>query len=224
MHMPEENWVEVGTATTNRIPDSNVDIFLDLDAPPICPNMTDAEFRKSVLVLTKKAVLLVEKRIREVGGWDARAQERVYDHFGTKDESVRQRLITCLPRLRKVLDDLGPRNFVRVSEDLIGHLGCTPSNKNVNDELASVCGPNTATHTICIAPKFCTSREYDMYGDSQLATIVHEASHFHDTFSSEDIIYTMTSYQKIWAKEHSDRAINNADNIAGYIVYGEDIR
>ncbi|QIE25473.1 Lysine-specific metallo-endopeptidase [Caballeronia sp. SBC1] len=222
--MPEENWVEVGTATTNRIPDSNVDIFLDLDAPPICPNMTDAEFRRKVIVLTKKAVSLVDKRMKEVGAWDVKAQERVSDHFGTKDEAVRQRLIACLPRLRKVLDDLGPKNFVRTSEDLIRHLGCMPSNKNVSNELASVCGPNTATHTICIAPKFCTTREYDMYGDSQLATIVHEASHFHDTFSSEDVIYTMTSYQKMWAKEHPDRAINNADNIAGYIVYGEDVK
>jgi len=157
--MADGNWVEIGRATTNRIPDSNIDIFLDLDGPPICPNMTDAEFRKKVLVLTKKAVLLVDKRIREVSAWDTKAQERVYDHFGTKDESVHQRLIACLPRLRKVLDDLGPKNFVRTSEDLIRHLGCLPSNKNVNDELASVCGPNTVTHTICIAPKFCTARE-----------------------------------------------------------------
>jgi peptidyl-Lys metalloendopeptidase len=222
--MPDQNWVEVGTATTNRTPDSNVDIFLDLDGPPICPNMTDAEFRRRVLILTKKAAVLVEKRIREVAGWSENAQARVLDHFGTKDESVRQRLTSCLPRLRKVLDDLGPKNFVRTSEDMMRHLGCTPSNKNVMDELASVCSPNTATHTICIAPKFCTTRDFDMYGDSQLATIVHEASHFHDTFSSQDIVYSMSTGQKIWAKEHPDQAINNADNIAGYIVYGEDIR
>ena len=222
--MPDSNWVEVGTATTNRIPDSNVDIFLDLDAPPICPNMTDAEFRRRVLILTKKAVVLVDKRIREVAGWSEYAQARVLDHFGTKDESVRQRLVSCLPLLRKVLDDLRPKNFVRTSEDVIRRLGCTPSNKNIKDELASVCSPNTATHTICIAPKFCTTRDFDMYGDSQLATIVHEASHFHDTFSSQDIVYSMSTGQKIWAKGHPDQAINNADNIAGYIVYGEDIK
>src|SRR5471032_3331311 len=110
MHMPEENWVEVGRATTNRIPDSNVDIFLDLDGPPICPNMTDAEFRETVVTLAKKAVMLTDRRINELSVWNTEAQDRVESHFGRKDATTREYLVSRLPKLRDVLDGLGPKN------------------------------------------------------------------------------------------------------------------
>jgi peptidyl-Lys metalloendopeptidase len=80
--MPEGNWVEVGTAITNRRPGSNVDIFLDLNAPPICPNMTDAEFRKSVLKLTADANAMVQRRLGELSRWAVIDKERVKTWFG----------------------------------------------------------------------------------------------------------------------------------------------
>src|ERR1700709_2132296 len=89
--MPEENWVEVGTATTNRIPDSNVEIFLDLNGPPICPNMTDAEFRTMVLKSRDKAVTHVEARLLDLRRWSEKDQARVALWFGSSGSGARER-------------------------------------------------------------------------------------------------------------------------------------
>jgi peptidyl-Lys metalloendopeptidase len=110
--MADENWVEVGTATTNRIPDSTVDIYVDLNAPPICPNMTDAEFRKSVLKLTADANAMVQRRLSELSRWAVIDKERVQIWFGASDESTKVRLIDGLTKLGKVLSKLAPKNFI----------------------------------------------------------------------------------------------------------------
>ena len=74
--MPQEDWVEVGTATTNRTPISNVDIFLDLDKPAICSNMTNKEFRDSFLRSQAEAVGLIQTRITKLAKWDGSEQAR----------------------------------------------------------------------------------------------------------------------------------------------------
>lgn len=63
-----------------------------------------------------------------------------------------------------------------------------------------------------------------MFGESKLATIIHEATHFTDTFGSSDHMYGFNSYMQVWARDHTDLAITNADSIALYIAYGEDVR
>lgn len=222
--MPNDNdWVEVASATTNTMEGSNVDVFLSMDGPLICPSMSDADFRRSVMKLTAKAVELIGKRLHELEQWTPDARGRVSDWFGTNEEATRALLRSRLPALRSVLFALGPKNFLRASPELDGHLGCLPNNKNVTQELAHVCAPNTATHTICISPKFCITRPVNMFGESQIATIIHEASHFADTFASKDNMYGMNAYLTIWAKTNASLALDNADNIAGYVVYGEDI-
>ncbi|WP_089162941.1 M35 family metallo-endopeptidase [Caballeronia sordidicola] len=216
--MSEENWVAVGTATTNRTPDSNVDIFLDLDAPSICPNMTDAEFRAMVLKNRDRAVTHVDTRILDLKRWTAKDQARVALWFGSSSEDLRQRLMTGLTALARVLRDLQPKNFVRYSDELVKHLGCVPNNKNGSGVVADVCGPDTATHTICIHVNFCSMREFSWDKDSVVSTLIHEASHFKDTFGTQDHIYYMSKSLPL-AKTNPERAIDNADSIAGYVIY-----
>jgi len=46
----------------------------------------------------------------------------------------------------------------------------------------------------------------------------HEASHFKDTFGTQDHIYYMSKSLPL-AKTNPERAIDNADSIAGYVIY-----
>jgi peptidyl-Lys metalloendopeptidase len=214
----EHQWVEVATGMTNTTPGSNVDVFLSMDGLPICPNMTDAEFRKRVLKLRDEAVLQVGKRITELQRWNSMEQARVAEWFGRNDGATRNRLLMGLIAVNGVLRDLKPKNFVRQSPELDRYLGCQPNMKNFG-AAAHVCGPDTATHTICIHELFCTMRDRSAGADSKLSAIIHEATHFTDTFSSGDHKYTITPFLPRWGQENPDLAIDNADSIAGYVVY-----
>jgi len=216
--MSDENWVEVGTATTNRIPNSSVDIFLDFDAPPICPNMTDAEFRKSVLKLTSEANAMVQKRLGELSRWASVDKQRVQTWFGVSDDATKARLIEGLTKLSKVLSRLAPKNFIRSSLETDNATGCAPNLKNLTGEVAHVCGPDTATHTISISPNFCALPERSAGKlDSKQLTIVHEATHFYDTFGSKDHAYTQFNTRRL-AQSDPELAISNADSIAWYVL------
>ena len=114
--------------------------------------------------------------------------------------------------------DLKPGNFVRQSEELDRYLGCTPNNKDPDGAVAHVCGPDTATHTICIHENFCGMRPISSAKDSMLSTLIHECTHFADTFGAQDHQYSMRECL-VLARTHPDLAINNADSIAGYIIY-----
>lgn len=216
--MADENWVEVGRATTNRIPDSNVDIFLDLDGPPICPNMTDAEFRKMVLKNRDRAIAHVETRLSDLRRWTAKDQARVALWFGSSDGGARERLINGLTAIARVLRELAPKNFVRYSDEMVKHLGCAPNMKNPTGVVADVCGPDTSTHTICIHIDFCSMREFSWDKDSMVSTLIHEASHFKDTFGTQDHIYFMSKSLQL-AKTNPELTLDNADSIAGYVIY-----
>jgi len=220
--MSDVDWVEVGSGVANSTPGSNVDIFLSLDGPPICENMTDAEFRRTVFKLRDDAVKLVERRVRELTRWDSSARTRVAEWFGKRDEATRQHLIAGLTSELAVLLSLGPKNFMRSSPELDAYLGCLPNTKGVRDEVAHVCAPNITNRVICISPKFCTLRNHNMYADSRLSTIIHEVTHFIDTFGARDHMYSVSSYLAIWGRSNPGLAIENADSIAGYVTYGEE--
>ncbi|WP_260463903.1 M35 family metallo-endopeptidase [Burkholderia sp. Bp8963] len=96
-----------------------------------------------------------------------------------------------------------------------------PNTKNLAGEVAHVCGPDTATHTISINPKFCELPERSAGTlDSMQQTIVHECTHFTDTFGSLDYKNTYGQFlSRRLAKNEPEMAIRNADNIAWYILY-----
>lgn len=60
--MPHDDYEYVtvhSSAMTNTTHGSKVELLLAVDGPPICDNMTDAEFRKKVLTLRDDAVTII---------------------------------------------------------------------------------------------------------------------------------------------------------------------
>ncbi|MGT2457832.1 M35 family metallo-endopeptidase [Cupriavidus basilensis] len=97
------------------------------------------------------------------------------------------------------------------------YIGCTPKTRNNPRIAAAVCAPDTETHTIAIAQNFCALSPYADLLDSQLLTLVHEVSHFQDAMATEDFFYQLfTVKQEAAAK--NPQCIQNADNVAGYVI------
>jgi peptidyl-Lys metalloendopeptidase len=214
----DDNYVEVATSTTNATEGSNVDVFLSMDGPPICPDMTDAEFRKTILKLRDDAIILIDKRLSELRRWSAADRYRVNTWFGTTDESTRQRVSSGLTKVEAVMRGLKPNNFIRSSPDLDRAVGCTPNMKNLSGEVAHVCGPDTATHTISISVNFCGLPDKSAGTlDSKMATIIHESTHFLDTIGTGDHAYGQFLCKRL-AVENPALAINNADSFAWYVA------
>ncbi|MBR7943503.1 M35 family metallo-endopeptidase [Burkholderia cenocepacia] len=213
-------WIHVGKGESNTVRGSKVVIPLSLNGPPICPNMTDAEFRKLVLGLRDEAVVITKQRIAELARWTPDIQARVAVWFGSPDNAIRTRLTAGLRALVTVMSDLTAKNFVRPGSDADLATGCLPNMKDLDGEVAHVCRPDTATHTIAINIHFCSlpDRSASNLSSKQL-TIVHECSHFIDTFGSEDYpnAYGRWACERL-AKEHPEQAIGNADSIAWFVL------
>lgn len=183
----------------------------------ICPLMTNREFADLMKELGELALRLIDRRLRELEKWGRPERERVVEWFGHSDDELRQYLRSGLEACARVLRSLSAKNFVRYSPELMTHVGCLPSgNSNI---AAEVCSPDTSTHTIGIGLKFCELADISAEKDSQLSTLIHEVTHFHDTFSSTDDVYTFFSAKRL-AKTDRVKARRNGDNIAGYVVQG----
>ena len=215
--MSDGDRVEIAEAMTDTKEGSLIEALIS-NGPPICPNMTDAEFRRMVLTLRDRAVQMIDVRLVDLRKWGAVERQRVATWFGSSDETIRQRLTVGLARVSRVMRDLKPGNFVRQSEELDRYLGCTPNNKDPDGAVAHVCTPDTATHTICIHENFCGMRPISSAKDSMLSTLIHECTHFADTFGAQDHQYSMRKCL-VLARTRPDLAIDNADSIAGYVIY-----
>src|ERR1700710_1399092 len=189
--MPEENWVEVGTAITNRTPDSNVDIFLDLDKPPICSNMTNREFRQVIMKVRDAAVTLVKERLAALSKWDVQERERAVYYFGRSDEQIRSTLATNLPKLLSALQELVPEKIVRWDDALNKSLSCSLT-VDGGQNRASVCKPDSAKRLIAIYSAFCTDSNGELFHGAKVKTLIHECTHYTDTFDSVDAMYGNT--------------------------------
>jgi hypothetical protein len=98
----------------------------------------------------------------------------------------------------------------------LGHnLGCAPLD---NNPVAQVCPIDTRSHTIAINREFFELLQISPSKDSQLSTLVHEVTHFRDTFSSVDLRYGLHAARRFTGTPKLSRI--NADNIAGYVVDG----
>ncbi|QVN20830.1 hypothetical protein JYG32_30260 [Burkholderia pyrrocinia] len=206
------------SAVTNTRHGSKLKVLLTLNGPPICPTMTDAEFRKLVMQLRDEGADLVEERLKRLAEWPQDERRRVWTWFGANDEGIRLSLITGLTATLAVMRSLGPGNFLRAHPDLDRSLGCLPTNKNVGT-VAHVCGPDTATHTISIHEEFCTIRDRSRAATSKLSTIIHECTHFKDTFGASDPKYGITRFLPKWGQDNPELAIKNADSISAYVVW-----
>lgn len=218
--MAEQEFFYLGTVVTNTIEDSTHEFFVDLD--PICENMSNADFRKKILRLRDDAVVIVERRIKELTAWSQSAQARMKVWIGSTDADTRSNLIHKLDALASVMKGLEPKNFIRPDPEKERVLGCVP-NANTRGEVAHVCGPDTATHTIAIARNFCDLPETTAGTLSSMQlTIVHECTHFHDTFAALDDKNTYGPRLSLQlAQSEPEMAIRNADNIAFYVLASE---
>lgn len=216
----DEEWIRVATVPTNTKTDSRAPTSLSLDGPPICPNMTDSAFRKRMLELRDDAVAITRQRQLEMTRWWPSTEARVIEWFGSSHVDVRRRLASGLDALASVMAGLGPENFVRTGSDADRATGCLPNMKHLDAEVAHVCRPDTATHTIAINLPFCSLPERSAGNlSSQQLTIVHECAHFADTFGAGDHpgAYGRTACAQ-FARHYPDMAISNADNIAWFIL------
>jgi hypothetical protein len=162
----------------------------------------------------------VQQRIRELTAWQPTAQARVRTWFGTADEATRQTLLKGLAALIVVMNGLTGNNFVRRDSYLDRATGCVPNRKNLAGEVAHVCRPDTATHTIAVTANFCTMPDKSSATlSSRQLTIVHECTHFLDTFGSVDYNNTYGQFLGMrLAKDEPSMALQNADNIAWYVL------
>ncbi|WP_244107370.1 MULTISPECIES: M35 family metallo-endopeptidase [unclassified Burkholderia] len=193
---------------------------VSLDGPPICPNMTDSTFRKRMLELRDEAVAITEQRRRDLMRWSPATEARVIEWFGSASIDTTRKLIRGLGALVSVMGALGPRNFVRIDSEADRATGCLPNISHRGAEVAHVCRPDTSTHTIAINLPFCSLPERSAGNlSSQQLTIVHECAHFADTFNADDHsgAYGRSACVQ-FARRYPDKAINNADNIAWFIL------
>ncbi|WP_061125622.1 M35 family metallo-endopeptidase [Caballeronia catudaia] len=216
--MSEQEWITVARTTTNTIEGSTVTVFIN--TTPICPNMTNAQFRKLMMRLRDIAVKMIDDRIIALATVWVREKERVQTWFGKSDEGTRKTLLEGLPRLQSVLRELTPENMIRYDDELGKSLSCVPvADMGSND--AAVCKPDSQKRIIQFYSHFCTLPSADLHTNCKLKVLLHECTHYVDAFDSLDNAYGWASGLKYWARAHSEESLNNADSIACYIAHFE---
>ncbi|EDZ99907.1 conserved hypothetical protein [Burkholderia sp. H160] len=213
----DEEWFEVHTgAVTNTTPGSMVDVIINTTR--ICPNMSNYEFRKEVMRARDIGVELIKRRIEGPARWDVKEQDRVKFFFARADESTKRLLSDGLPRLLVAMQELVPEKIVRFDSETNRKLTCAVK-PDTGANHAVVCKPDSEKRVIAIYSQFCSSPFGQLWGTCKIKTIIHECTHFTDTFNSEDWVYTdKASGARIFAENHPDQVIQNADNITGYIA------
>jgi hypothetical protein len=191
----------------------------------ICPNMTNKEFAALAMKLRDMAIAYItKKRLPELERWDKEAQALAKTWFGVADASLREHLQRGLAACVRVLEGLEAKNFVRFTAG--GKLVSCVLDNGVGT-VAAVCKPDVATHTIAIALPFCelehdnrvifgTDKVRD--GDSRLLTLIHEVTHFYDTFRSDDTWYGTAKSRGQVNSQNLEALRVNADSIAAYIL------
>ncbi|MFP4892460.1 M35 family metallo-endopeptidase [Paraburkholderia sp. EG304] len=211
-----EEWTKVGTAITNAIPGSISNVVIN--TTPICPNMSNKEFRGLIMRLRDAALTLIKERIADVARWDMSAQDRAGIWFGRSDQYIRDKLNIGLPRLAAAMRELQPEKIIRWDEQKVVQLSCAiVPDRGTND--AAVCKPDSQRRYIAIYPHFCTLPPVAVSANCQLKVIIHECTHYVDTFNSDDVMYGFGRGVGYWAQNDPEGACRNADSIACYIAH-----
>ncbi|WP_175745920.1 M35 family metallo-endopeptidase [Burkholderia ambifaria] len=221
MPTPDDDYVLVhDTATTNTTSGSKV--YVDINTTRICANMSNEQFAETVMRARDAAVVLIEDRIVAVARWDANEQARATTYFGRADERIRSALSSGLPRLLSAMRELVPEKIVRWDSELNKDLTCALVPDGGGNH-AAVCKPDSHKRVIAIYSKFCSDSFGELYHASKIKVLIHECTHYTDTFDSNDLMYGDTETgMKIFAMQNPDRAIRNADSITGYIATFDD--
>ncbi|QGZ61217.1 M35 family metallo-endopeptidase [Paraburkholderia acidisoli] len=210
-------WVTVhDAACTNTDSDSCVDVVIN--TTPICPNMSNRQFTEAVVRARDAAISLIKDRIVAFSRWDIGEQTRAKIYFGRADQEIRGILAGGLPRLLAAVQELVPEKIVRWDSGLNRNLTCAVVPDNGSNH-AGVCKPDSANRVIAIYSKFCSDSLGELFHAAKVKVLIHECTHYTDTFNSEDIAYGDTEMgMRIFAMQNPDRAIRNADSLTGYIA------
>lgn len=213
----DTEWVTVhDSAMTNTDPDSMVNVTIN--TTPICHNMTNKQFAEIVMRARDAAITLIKDRIGAVARWDANEQARAKTYFGHADGEIRSTLTIGLPRLLAAMQELVPEKIVRWDSGLSRSLSCAVV-PDSHFNRAAVCKPDSEKRVIAIYSKFCDDSLGELFHAAKVKVLIHECTHYTDTFNSEDIIYGDTeSGMRMFAMQNPDCAIRNADSITGYIA------
>ena len=187
-----------------------------------CENIGNDQFAELIMSLCKEAKDLAESRHNELLRWDAKAKARTMEWFGTSEDEVRDFLAPRINKVAGVLRGLKLENFKKLTKENVAETGdCYLATEDAD---AAVCQTDTKEHRIFLGVSFCT-RERDgrelgkndtfKLKDTQLLTIIHEVTHFNDTFGSHDIYLGVRS-AKMTPKTKNH--LTSADGLAGYII------
>ncbi|CAM2163667.1 Lysine-specific metallo-endopeptidase domain-containing protein [Paraburkholderia sacchari] len=213
----DEEWIEVhSSAVTNTNPNSMV--YVTINTTPICSNMSNTEFRRLIMRLRDTALILIRERIADVSRWDGAAKERATRWFGRADDVVRAKLATGLPKLANSMQELKPENIIRWDQQTNRGLTCAiVADTGTTD--AAVCKPDSKKRFIAIYPHFCTLPDVYVPGNCKLKAVIHECTHYTDTFDSVDTLYGFGDALARWGQGAPNEAWCNADSIACYIAH-----
>lgn len=209
---------------SSKLAEAGQDKAYSDDPTLICPNMSNAEFYKTIMMLRDKSVVLLDQRLAELDRWHRADQDKVQLWFGDASASTRQTLRSGLARIRELMSGLREANFERYSPENLRRAGCIPrAGAGELESTASVCKPD-GTYTIFVGPIFCgLANERNSLGgvpfdqESKLTVLIHEVSHFPNAMNAEDRWYSIR-LSRIKAKERDAFCISNADNIAYYVA------
>ncbi|WNC92485.1 hypothetical protein RI103_29935 [Paraburkholderia sp. FT54] len=153
--------------------------------------MTNQEFRKVIIRVRDAAVTLVKERIAALAKWDAQERARAAWYFGRADEEIRSALATGLPRLLSAVQELVPEKIIRWDATLNKNLTCAVV-PDSGQNRAGVCKPDSQNRVIAIYSAFCTDSNGELWHSAKVKTLIHECTHYTDTFNSDDIMYGNT--------------------------------
>ncbi|WP_460549779.1 M35 family metalloendopeptidase [Comamonas piscis] len=188
----------------------------------ICSDLSNRQFSDLVMSLCQQAISLAQSRHAELLRWDEKAKKRTWLWFNSSDEALKGFLLKGIEKTIHALKKLQPEDFVAYTEGNIKNSSCYDSMIHPH-AAAAVCPVDIGKKKIMIATRFCglTRDKQNPYnqeigdGDSQLLTIVHEVTHFHDVFSATDDFYS--TYASIKNVEN-EKIRFNADSLAAYII------
>ena len=183
---------------------------------PLPEQSPDHEFCDLVLGLRDTAARLIDRRLMKLFRWDPSEHARVERWFGRADEEMRDYLYRGLGSCHFLLLELTCANFVRYSPDWGTNVGCAAAGDKA-EPVAQVC-PTDKKRTIAINEGFFQLLRISPSKDSQLSTLIHEVTHFRDTFDSKDLRYGLNGARYFTSVPQLARV--NADNLAGYVVEG----
>jgi len=123
--------------------------YVTINTTPICPNMSNKEFRQLIMKARDAGISLIKERIAAVARWDAKEQDRAKTYFARADEEVRSTLAAGLPRLLAAMQELVPEKIVRWDSERSRNLTCSvvPDNDTYH---AAMCKPDSEKRVIAI--------------------------------------------------------------------------